>query len=99
MGGDRQAEDAHEKTTNIVSELFTGGFGALGNLAGKASEAMMKRITNDRGKDSYRYEYETCTSNGPGQGLDFSDPDVKLEGTGDGKWMSNHVEAASKHAK
>ena len=89
MGGTRIAEEAHTATTNFVADMLLG--------QNKANE-MVKRITQDHGKSFYRYEYETCKSKGPRHNDKFTDPDGQLEGTADGKWVTEHADPVCEHA-
>ena len=57
-----------------------------------------QRIMQDRGKSFYRYQYETCKSNGPSHNEKFTDTDKELDGTGDGKWITDQIEPTCEHA-
>ena len=76
MGGARNAAEEAKKATNqLIANMLTGG---------KKAAEIASSITQDRGKGFYKYEYETCKSNGPSRNDKFTDPDRQLEGTGDG---------------
>ena len=88
MGGaNNAAEEAKKATTNFVAQMLAGG---------KSAAEVASRITQDRGKGFYQYEYETCKSKGPSRNDKFTDPDKQLEGTGDGTWVSDYIEPKCK---
>ena len=50
------------------------------------------KIEDDKGRNFYRFRYETCKSRGPSLHRDFKDPDGTLDGVGDGKWEEDEDE-------
>jgi len=56
-----------------------------------------EQILEDKGKDFYRFSYETCTSTGPAL-KNCKNSQNTLEGLGDGEWHHDEHEEVCKHA-
>ena len=55
------------------------------------------RVLADKGKQFYRFKYETCKSNGPAKPKDFEYDEHPLLGIGDGKWEEHEEEVCCEH--
>ena len=77
--------------SKAAAEKRAMGFG-LEALLGNQVADINRVVTNDRGKSKYQYQYETCKTSGPKRNEQFTDPENKLEGVGDGTFERVSIE-------